>query len=119
MIKSIVFVVLAAFFSASLVMVRADEGAAVPVSSKIRKAAAAGIPAYERKLQSTVCYQDGGSGQASQASCGAVGSCSAFACCTDPTSCVGLGQFWCEIANGFAIENVNDPGCPYKWSCCY
>jgi hypothetical protein len=118
MIKSNLLVILAAFFSSSLALVTADEGV-VPVSSKIRKAAAAGIPAGERKLQSTVCYQDGGNGQASQVSCGAVGSCSAFACCTDPTSCFGLGQFWCEIANGFAIENVNDAGCPYKWSCCY
>jgi hypothetical protein len=128
MIKSIVLVALAAIFSSSLVLVQAENGGAAaaaaadavdPFLSNLRKAVSAGIPAEQRKLQTTTCYKDLGNGQASQASCDSVGSCNPTACCASSDTCVGLGQFWCEVANGFAVEYVNDFLCPYKWSCCY
>lgn len=121
MMKPIVLVILAAFFSSSLVLAKADDVLA-PVSPKLRGAASAGVPVIERNLQSDVpitCYQDFKDGTYTQVDCNVVGSCTAFSCCANLDSCIGVGQELCEIATGFAIETVNEPLCTYKFSCCY
>lgn len=146
MIKSIVFVVLATFFVSSLFPAEADEGVVAPVSSKLRKAAATGIPAEQRTIPSTTVPADKvrtiqeeeeqqRALQEAEKKCWEIGipptptkivsclqagvECSGGGlCCADMASCVDDGTRSCQMEGVFTITNLNQTGCVFQYTCC-
>jgi hypothetical protein len=147
MIKTIFLVAVAAFISSSRVLVGAYGGALALVASKVRRAAAAGIPAEQRKIQPSTAaadtvpppeqqqlHQDRWLQEAEE-KCWEIGTprtptkivscldagveCSGGGlCCADMTSCVGAGTSRCQEEGVFAIINLHPTGCPFQYTCC-
>jgi hypothetical protein len=146
MIKPIFLVAVAAFISSSRVLVGADGGALALVASKVRRAAAAGIPAEQLKIQPSPAaadrippsepqlHQDRWL-QEAELKCWEIGTpptptkivscldagveCSGGGlCCADTASCVGAGTSRCQKEGVFAIINLHQSGCPFQYTCC-
>jgi hypothetical protein len=124
---SIALLILAVLFAPSLALAKV-EGEVAPSSPMLRgttpEESAVEEQSIDRDLQdSLMCYKAGADGKMRPASCGSVGVCESYACCSSMASCFGQGQKWCggtdSYASGFAIEYVNEATCPYQWSCCY
>lgn len=128
---TILLMALAASLSSSMVGAGADAAVATTsqesyFSAKVRKAAAAGVPAGERKLQSTACYQYHAQIGYVQVPCTPVNHCIPLSCCDDKELCYTAGVDNCgNYPGGFeVVSNIHTDdhtGCNTTWvySCCY
>jgi hypothetical protein len=89
-------------------------------SLRVRRAAAAGVPPHERKLQSgdTTCYwiDDGNASPVScyELSCTGDGA----ACVADEGTAMRDGSNLCEIASAFEVMSPNRTDCVWQYACC-
>jgi hypothetical protein len=124
MIKPTTLVFLATFFSSSLAATRPSDADAshanTPVGSGVRRAAAAGVPSEERKLQqnATVCYQV--DVPPTVVPCSAVTCTPSDVCYTDQDSCLMDADYYCSSSRyGYiAITNPNTADCAWMYACC-
>jgi hypothetical protein len=87
-------------------------------SSRLRRAAAAGVPPQERKLQNAqACFMVGGAGPSTPVACSQV-SCSVATCVADEDTAKREGSNVCEENEAFAIANPNRTECIWQYSCC-
>lgn len=111
---------LATDFSSSLAgaaFVAAAARTNVPESSlsvKVRKAAAAGIPPGQRKLDFSACYTVT-ENMAVKVDCVVVGTCALLNCCDDEESCIAAGAGGSMNYNGFEVVSNSQTGCNSTW----
>jgi hypothetical protein len=91
-----------------------------PASSRVHRAAAAGVPSEERKLQlGQICFvfETNESYDYILVSCDEV-SCFLPVCEADEESSYKDGAKNCAKIGAFEVTNPNEPGCPWRYACC-
>jgi hypothetical protein len=67
-----------------------------------------------------ICFQNDCNSPANRVSCDSIGTCSAWSCCLDFETCLGLGHFFCcgPAVLGYQIHYIDAFLCPYQFTCC-
>jgi hypothetical protein len=119
MIKPAVSLVCIAALVSSAKADWSPSGALAAPSARVRRAAAAGVPPEERKLNQVepVCFEISEGGYAAPVACDEV-SCSGPVCDADQGTSFRDGSIDCRKTGAFQLTNPNQAGCLWQYSCC-